>query len=101
MKERETVMDLVMEVVMMAMQDVKETLSVEVIIARSLVNITMTKMIAVRKHNFLISIQLYQYVVTNKAVSIQATNKSIEFVFNHFEHHPQNSGPFSLCPHVC
>ena len=65
MKERETVMGLLMELVMMGMQDVKETSSVEVIIAKSLVNITMKKMIAVRKHNFLISIQLYQYVVTS------------------------------------
>ena len=50
MKERETVMDLVMEVVMMAMPGVKEILSVEAIIVRSLVCITMTKMIVVKKH---------------------------------------------------
>ena len=48
MKERVTVMDLVMEVVMMAMQDVRENFCVGAIIARSLENIIMKKMIAVK-----------------------------------------------------
>jgi len=48
MKERETVMDLVMEVVMMAMQGVKDNLCVGATIARSLENIITRKMIAVR-----------------------------------------------------
>jgi len=48
MKERETVTDLEMEVNMTAMLDVKEILSVEVIIANSLVIIITRKMTAVR-----------------------------------------------------
>jgi len=48
MKARVTVMDLAMEVVMMAMQDVRENLCVEVIIVSSLENIIMKKMIAVK-----------------------------------------------------
>jgi len=48
MKERVTVMDLVMEVVMMAMQGVKENLFVAVIIARSLEHTITRRMIAVR-----------------------------------------------------
>jgi len=48
MKERETVMDLVMEVAMMAMQVVKENLFVGVIIVRSLERIIMTRMTVVR-----------------------------------------------------
>jgi len=48
MKERVTVMDLVMEVVMMAMQDAKEIFCVEAIIVKSLENIIMKKMIAVK-----------------------------------------------------
>ena len=48
MKEKVTVMDLVTEVVMMAMQGVKGNLCAGVIIVRSLANIIMKKMIAVR-----------------------------------------------------
>jgi len=48
MRARVTVMDLVMEVVMMAMLGVKEILFVGVIIVRSLENIIMKKMTAVR-----------------------------------------------------
>ena len=48
MKERETVMDLVMEVVMMAMKDAKENFSVEAITANSLVCTTTRKTTAVR-----------------------------------------------------
>jgi len=51
MKERVTVMDLLMEVVMMAMQGVKENLCVAVIIVRSLVLTTTTKMTVVRNQN--------------------------------------------------
>jgi len=51
MKERVTVMDLVMEVVMMAMQDAKENLCVVVIIVNSLVLTTMKRMIVVRNLN--------------------------------------------------
>jgi len=48
MKERVTVMDQVMEVVMMAMQVVKENLCVGAIIVRSLEHTITRKMIAVR-----------------------------------------------------
>ena len=48
MRARVTVMDLVMEVVMMAMLGVKEILFVAVIIVKSLENIIMKKMTAVR-----------------------------------------------------
>ena len=48
--ERETVMDLLMEVLMMVMMGVKETLSVAAITARSLVHTTTRKMIAVSSH---------------------------------------------------
>ena len=48
MREKETVMDLVMEVVMMAMKDAKENFSVEVITANSLVCTTTRKTTAVR-----------------------------------------------------
>ena len=48
MKERVTVMDQVMEVVMMAMQGVKENLCVGVIIVKSLENIITKKMIVVK-----------------------------------------------------
>ena len=51
MKERVTVMDLVMEVVMMAMQVVRENFCVAVIIVKSLVLTTMTRMTAVRNQN--------------------------------------------------
>jgi len=51
MKERVTVMDLLMEVVMMAMQGVKEFLCVAVIIVRSLVPTTTTRMTVVRNQN--------------------------------------------------
>ena len=51
MKERVTVMDQVMEVVMMAMQGAEENLCVGVIIVRSLVLTTMTRMIVVRNQN--------------------------------------------------
>ena len=47
MKEREIVMDQVMEVAMMAMKDVKEILSVVAIIVNSLVCTTTIRMIAV------------------------------------------------------
>ena len=53
MKERETAMDLVMEVVMMVIQVVKESLCVEVTTARNLVRTTMKRMIAVRNHRHL------------------------------------------------
>ena len=46
MREKETVMDLVMEVVMMAMQDAKKGLCVEVTIVNSLGPITTIRMIA-------------------------------------------------------
>ena len=49
MKERETVMDVVMEVLMMEMRGARETLYVEVIIACSLVFTTMGRMTAARK----------------------------------------------------
>ena len=49
MKEKETVMDLVMEVVMMVMQVVKENLFVAATTASSLVPTIMRRMIAVRK----------------------------------------------------
>ena len=48
MREKETVMDLVMEVVMMAMKDAKENFSVEAITVNSLVCTTTRKMTAVR-----------------------------------------------------
>jgi len=51
MKERVTVMDLLMEVVMMAMQGVKENLCVAVIIVRSLVPTITTRMTVVRNQN--------------------------------------------------
>ena len=51
MKEKGTVMDQVMEVVMMAMQVAKEIFCVEAIIARNLVTIIMKRMIAVRNRN--------------------------------------------------
>merc|ERR1712096_255585 len=49
MKERETVTELVMEVLMMETEDVVETLCVAVTTARSLVPTTMTRMTAVRE----------------------------------------------------
>ena len=51
MKEKETVMDLEMEVSMMDMQDVKEILCVEVTIVNSLDIITMKRMIAVKSQD--------------------------------------------------
>jgi heterodisulfide reductase subunit B len=57
MKERVTVMDQVMEEVMMAMQGVKENFCVGVIIVKSLENIITKKMIAVRN---LLKLQLSQ-----------------------------------------
>jgi len=69
MKERVTVMDLVMEVVMMAMQGVKENLFVAVIIARSLVHIIMTRMTVVKNQNQRIHqllIQLHQHLQLHK-----------------------------------
>jgi hypothetical protein len=51
MKERVTVMDQGMEVVMMAMQGAGENLCVAVIIVKSLVLTTMTRMIVVRNQN--------------------------------------------------
>ena len=48
MKERETVMDLMMEVNMMVMKDVKVILCVAATIVRSLVITTMRKMTVVR-----------------------------------------------------
>ena len=50
MKERETVMDLVMEEVMMAMLDVKEVLSVAAIIVNNLELIIMKRMTAAKNH---------------------------------------------------
>jgi len=52
MKERETVMDLVMEVVMMAIQDAKENYCVEAIIVEGSGHTSMRRMIAVRNLNF-------------------------------------------------
>ena len=49
MKERETVMDVVMEVLMMEMKVARETSYAEVITAYSLVFTTMKKMTAARK----------------------------------------------------
>ena len=48
MKEKGTVMDQVMVVVMMVMQDVKEILCVEATIAKKMVHFTMKRMTAVR-----------------------------------------------------
>ena len=59
MKERVTVMDLVMEVVTMAMQGAGENLYVGVIIVRSLVLTTMTRMIVVRNHHHLQQLLMY------------------------------------------
>jgi len=50
MKERETVMEQVMEVLMMETEDVVETLCVAVTTVSSLVLTTMTRMTAVRDH---------------------------------------------------
>jgi len=51
MKEKETVMDLVMEVNMMDTEDVSQDWFVEPIIAESLVSTFMRRMIAVRSHH--------------------------------------------------
>jgi len=50
-KEKETVMDLVMEVNMMDTEDVSQDWFVELIIAESLVSTFMKRMIAVRSHH--------------------------------------------------
>ena len=52
MKERVTVMDLVMEVVMMAIQDAKENYCVEAIIVEGSGHTSMRRMIVVRNLNF-------------------------------------------------
>ena len=51
MKEKEIVMDPEMEADMMVTEDARGTLSVEVTIVKSLVTITMKKMIAVRENH--------------------------------------------------
>ena len=55
MKEKETVMDLVMVVVMMVIMDVKEILYVEAIIARSLVHSTTAGTTVVRNQELQLS----------------------------------------------
>ena len=60
MKEKETVMVLVMVVSMMDMRDVKEILYVEVTIARNLDITTMRRMIAVKNRVIEIDTEIYR-----------------------------------------